>query len=678
MPRQTKVFRVFVSSTFTDMKEERHILQKKVFPRLEEFCLKNNAKFQAVDLRWGVTEESQLNQKTVDICLNEIRRCQKITPKPNFLVLLGDKYGWQPVPIRIPEKEMELIKTQSDQEGRKLIEEWYKKDTNAEPAEYVLQPRGKGVEAYEDWSKVESAIRGTLRSAVDKLQFSPEQRIKYFASATHQEIIEGALNPREGQYKPEEHVFAMVREIKSLPTDKSAEGFIDLVDGNPDTSSEQQLSELRKQLKQKLGPHYISYQAEWKHGKSEMTDPAEFEKQVYEFLEAIIQEQVKDIVSKDEIDHEINLHKEFREKLTEHFCGRDEILKSIESYLTDTSEKKPLSLIGKSGSGKSSVMAKAAEQAETQNADALTIYRFIGTSSSSSNIISLLQSISGQIARAFNTTLETLAGEGREKAMHDINGITDIFKKSLALATAEKPVALFLDALDQLSDADNARVLHWLPNELPDHVKVVVSALPELELALSGTSIQQLPVLPEKDARTILTRWLDSVKRGLTPDQEKLVFQKFEKTKLPIFLKLVFEQARYWHSYDTNIQLNDDVQGIINDFITGLEREHTRDLVEHVICYMLSGRYQGLAENEILEILVFDEEYWKIFLNQTHEAHREELKDVTKIPIVVWSRLYLDLEPFLTERDADGVPIITFFHRQFNEVLQERYGLIED
>jgi hypothetical protein len=48
-----------------------------------------------------------------------------------------------------------------------------------------------------------------------------------------------------------------------------------------------------------------------------------------------------------------------------------------------------------------------------------------------------------------------------------------------------------------------------------------------------------------------------------------------------------------------------------------------------------------------------------------------------KIPIIVWSRLFLDLEPFLTERDADGVPIITFFHRQFNEVLQERYGLVE-
>ena len=78
-------------------------------------------------------------------------------------------------------------------------------------------------------------------------------------------------------------------------------------------------------------------------------------------------------------------------------------------------------------------MARAAELAEQKNEKALNVYRFIGASSGSSNIISLLQSVSGQIARVLGTTLEALAGEGREKAMHDINGITDIFKKSLAL-----------------------------------------------------------------------------------------------------------------------------------------------------------------------------------------------------------------------------------------------------
>ena len=47
MPQQTKIFRVFVSSTFTDMKEEHRILQKDLFPRLEKFCEANGAKFQA-------------------------------------------------------------------------------------------------------------------------------------------------------------------------------------------------------------------------------------------------------------------------------------------------------------------------------------------------------------------------------------------------------------------------------------------------------------------------------------------------------------------------------------------------------------------------------------------------------------------------------------------------------
>jgi len=87
MPQQTKIFRVFVSSTFTDMKQERGILQQNAFPRLEKFCEENGARFQAVDLRWGVNEESALDQKTLQICFNEIARCQKITPKPNFSLI---------------------------------------------------------------------------------------------------------------------------------------------------------------------------------------------------------------------------------------------------------------------------------------------------------------------------------------------------------------------------------------------------------------------------------------------------------------------------------------------------------------------------------------------------------------------------------------------------------------
>jgi len=676
MPQQTKIFRVFISSTFTDMQEERGILQKKVFPRLEKFCEENGARFQAVDLRWGVNEESQLNQKTLEICLNEIARCQKISPKPNFLILLGDKYGWQPVPTRIPEDEMNKILAVTG--NKETLERWYRLDTNALHPEYVLQPRGKELADYAAWDKIEKELQTSLREAVDKASFRPEQREKYFTSATHQEIMSGALNPVNVKEKPEDHVFAMIREIPGLPADGSAVGFVDLTNGQPDKYSRKHLNHLKDQLKAKIGDHCIHYNAKWENNHSKMNDPEAFENTLFAFLKEIISEQLKEVISPDEIDQEIRLHTEFKTKLTEHFCGREEILQILKKYLDNITEKRIMALTGDSGSGKSSVLAKAIREVEASQKNAAMVYRFIGTSSRSSNIISLLQSVCGQIAREYGTTLEALAGEGRDKALYDLNGLSEILKKCLALGTAEKPVMLFLDALDQLTDSDNARSLFWLSRELPEHARMVVSSLSELKPQLNHHYTEELPVLPVEDASKILERWFNSVGRRLTAEQQKDVLDKFSKTGLPIYLKLAFERARKWNSYTTGFTLQEDVKGIINNYIDLLEEEHTKAFVKDVICFMLCGRYQGLAENEILEVLVFDPEDKKAFISRTHPDYRKELEDMTRIPIVYWSRLYIDLEPYLTERDADGVPIITFFHRQFNEVLRERYELVDE
>jgi len=51
-----QTFRVFVSSTFSDLKDERSALQERVFLRLRELCLQHGACFQAIDLRWGVSK----------------------------------------------------------------------------------------------------------------------------------------------------------------------------------------------------------------------------------------------------------------------------------------------------------------------------------------------------------------------------------------------------------------------------------------------------------------------------------------------------------------------------------------------------------------------------------------------------------------------------------------------
>src|SRR4029077_12673550 len=106
MAHPSKVFRVFVSSTFSDLKAERDALQRHVWPALSILCRQHGARFQSIDLRWGVSEEAGFDQQTMPICLGEIARCQQVSPRPNFIVLLGDRYGWRPLPAVIPAGEM--------------------------------------------------------------------------------------------------------------------------------------------------------------------------------------------------------------------------------------------------------------------------------------------------------------------------------------------------------------------------------------------------------------------------------------------------------------------------------------------------------------------------------------------------------------------------------------------
>jgi hypothetical protein len=207
-----KTFRVFVSSTFTDLKAERNALQQRVFPKLRKLCLSRGCRFQAIDLRWGVSEEAAVDQQTMVICLDELRRCQRITPRPNFIVLLGQRYGWLPLPPKITVDEFDRIVARvTDPTSRKLLDEWYKRDDNAVPPEYCLQPReGEYIDS-DTWKELESRLHRILLDAAHKAGISGQALIKYERSATEQEIIEGALKAGT------DHAFCYFRTIDGLP-----------------------------------------------------------------------------------------------------------------------------------------------------------------------------------------------------------------------------------------------------------------------------------------------------------------------------------------------------------------------------------------------------------------------------------------------------------------------------
>ena len=205
--RRRPVIRVFVSSTFTDLKHERDALQPDVFPKLEQLCASRQFQFQAIDLRWGIPTEASLDHRTMRICFEELRRSQEISPQPNFLILLGNRYGWRPLPEEVSEDEFRrLEKAASSIPAKETLSAWYRRDENAVPPVYLLQSRKRNLNDGRDhtndqvWNEVQRVLWDVINHAYPADQLAGRfdnppaldvplpAIVRFQASATEQEI----------------------------------------------------------------------------------------------------------------------------------------------------------------------------------------------------------------------------------------------------------------------------------------------------------------------------------------------------------------------------------------------------------------------------------------------------------------------------------------------------------
>jgi hypothetical protein len=140
--------------------------------------------------------------------------------------------------------------------------------------------------------------------------------------------------------------------------------------------------------------------------------------------------------------------------------------------------------------------------------------------------------------------------------------------------------------------------------------------------------------------------------------------------------------------------------------------------VAGTVGYLAASRH-GLAEDELLDVLSRDPELYTAFLRGSYhlpsdlvaraverrragssggEAERDEerpaeewlraliadpgsapqlrdflddvlpKRDGPRLPVVLWSRLFFDLAPYLTERLGDGTALLAFYHRELGDV----------
>lgn len=163
-------------------------------------------------LSLGVRQESVDDHRVVNICMEEIKRCQDMSLGIAFIAILGDKYGWRPLPPSVDADEFESLLQLVDQSDRELITSWYLRDDNSVPPCYLLQTistqfpinstdKDEVTKAWEDWGKVEKRIWSHLRSAAEKAGLDEEEKQKYTISVTQLEVERGVVTDAEASQR---------------------------------------------------------------------------------------------------------------------------------------------------------------------------------------------------------------------------------------------------------------------------------------------------------------------------------------------------------------------------------------------------------------------------------------------------------------------------------------------
>ena len=167
----------------------------------------------------------------------------------------------------------------------------------------------------------------------------------------------------------------------------------------------------------------------------------------------------------------------------------------------------------------------------------------------------------------------------------------------------------------------------------------------------------------------LLTRLFSQAKRTLQPPQRDKVLEGFEYSPLPLYLKLAFEEARRWRSGDVPCDLEKDIPGLIQGLFERLSRpaNHGRLLVSASLGFLAAAK-NGLTEDELIDLLSEDTWVLEDFRRRFPKSPKTD-----RLPVVIWSRLFYDLENYLSERGADGTSLLAFFHRQFSEAVAKAY-----
>ncbi|NXK54667.1 NWD2 protein, partial [Chauna torquata] len=631
-------------------------------------------------------------------------KCNPCFPA-NTQGLLGEKYGNIRIPGEVESAEFEMIldaAVEAKLETR-ILEEWYCRDENAVPPAYYLRPKSEMLKSYQNtmesssnsmnenkWQDISEEIKKIFKTAVkllyEKGKMKHSQAKRYLSSA-----IEDELDFALGKQTPAflKKCIANIERFVKIP---EMGKYMDVVHTAGrflrDPEAHEKLIKLRDEFiptivaSSNLRVYTSVTHCDMKLGYSQEVENHYIEglgKQFYEDMIDIIQATVQQNfdTETDLLYDEVLQHSSLCKTYSTFYEYRCEALNIVHKYVLPSKigHINPLIIYGGPCTGKTLLLAEVTKKAYSwlqeemgPDSDPVVVIRFLGSTETSTDLKNILQSICEQLAVNYRCLIQSYP-----KKIHDLR---DLFINLLNESSFHRPLVIILDALEQLTDSDDARKLWWLPIHLPRSVRIILSTLPNKHgilqklrcLIHEEDNYIELTARDRKMCSQVLKHQLLRVKRKVTSGQQIYVNEAFSKCTLPMFVNLTFREVKNWRSHKDvdESSLCVTVHESIEQLFWSLENKCGSRLLSRALGYITMSK-SGLSEMELEDILALDNSV----TYELSESVRES--NPVRIPYIYIARLKEGLQGYLIERQVKNVTLLLWANRHLQLIAQKLY-----
>ncbi|NWG13698.1 MAG: DUF4062 domain-containing protein [Acidobacteria bacterium] len=275
--------------------------------------------------------------------------------------------------------------------------------------------------------------------------------------------------------------------------------------------------------------------------------------------------------------------------------SRKGLLEELDIFAAGTGRPNIFILTGRSGIGKTALLANFFRDYRAAHPQERVIGHFIGSSPGSSNLRGALRFYCHELDDGGQIPL-------------DVRPLVQFFRQ--LLQRSARRLVLIIDGLNLLDAADHAHRMDWIPLDLKPEVRIIVSSLdhPALEaIRRRGDCAveRELQPLLENDKKEIIRGFLRRYRKRMTPEQINGLLSKTDGG-IPLYLLAALEELRTMgkhHELTNRIhELPEDVGSLFSWILRRLGAEVGEDLVRGFTAYLGASRY-GLSHAELADLV---------------------------------------------------------------------------